>query len=177
MFKLSLGSKELFHSNFIEYLWETDKNKVVNIFRKLLEKQDFLSDINIGNYELSREKEHFDICLHHKEGKTTKYDVILENKVKSIPLKAQLERYAVKDTETCYLLLSLVENFADKKAIEKEGIWKIANYNDLKEAIEEQKFDNDVYVKDYCEFIGLLHELQEEILDDKNFENSKLLAS
>lgn len=175
MFKLSLGSKELFHSNFIEYLWETDKNKVVNIFRKLLG-QDFLSGKIIDNYELSREKEHFDICLHHKEGNKTKYDVILENKVKSIPLKAQLERYA-KDPETRYLLLSLVENFADKEAIEEKGIWKIANYKELKEAIEEQKFGNDVYVKDYCKFIGLLHELQREILDDDNFGNSNLFES
>ena len=90
IFKLSLGSKELFHSNFIEYLWETDREKTVGIFRHLLNKDEFLSGGEICDYELSREKEHFDICIHHKEKKETVYDLILENKVKSIPLNSQL---------------------------------------------------------------------------------------
>ena len=28
IFKMSLGSKELFHSNFLEYLWELDNSRL-----------------------------------------------------------------------------------------------------------------------------------------------------
>ena len=184
IFKLSLGSKELFHSNFIEYLWELDREKVVAIFRNLLDDETFLNgNDDLKEYELSREKNNFDICLHHKNDKgKIVYDFILENKVKSIPLKSQLDRYTNKlkektkqETGIHYLLLSLAENFADKKDIEDGNLWKIANYKELKEAIENNfNYKNDIYTADYCNFIGLMHELQDEILKNDKFIESKL---
>jgi hypothetical protein len=70
-----------------------------------------------------------------------------------------------------------VDKFADKNEIGKKGIWSIANYSQLKTAIErEQKCWNSAvgasYVSDYCKFIGLMHQLQSKILD--NFEHTKL---
>ena len=45
IFRMSLGSKELFHSNFLEYLWSIDPSHKMFV----------------------RDKENFDICLYHEE--------------------------------------------------------------------------------------------------------------
>jgi len=190
IFKLSLGSKELFHSNFLEFLWDIDHNMFIRIVNHLLPDQKWLpTEIDYKDYQLSREKENFDICIFHqqsvKKQKIDVYDLIIENKVKSIPYKEQLRDYKDKvrnnhgmDTPR-FLLLSLVENFPDKTEIAKNpeeyGYWHIANYNQLKDAINREKetwhHKNDgrsTYVQDYCTFIGLMHELQQKILADFN---------
>lgn len=174
IFKLSLGSKELFHSNFLEYLWEVDHRLFLNIINRLLPKgKQLLED----GYELSRELENFDLCLHH-DGV---YDLIIENKVKSIPFKEQLKEYKVKAEKSLtpprFLLLSLVENFPDCDELKKienheeYGHWHIVHYNQLREAIEKEKnlwptTKDRTYIEDYCTFIDLLHQLQQEILKD-----------
>ena len=103
IFKMSLGSKELFHSNFLEYLFYIDHNKFVSLINSLLlpEGKKLLDRVD---YKISREKENFDICLYHEEKREkirrnqkkctyVVYDLILENKVKSIPYKEQLNEY------------------------------------------------------------------------------------
>ena len=171
IFKMSLGSKELFHSNFLEYLWSIDNKRFINLINELFGRGPVL---NAGTtYELSREKENFDICIHHQVGNKTIYDVIIENKVKSIPNKKQLDDYVGKVQnhkqvqDANYLLLSLIEDFPDKAKIKEEGIWTIVNYNHL-HAVIDKSFPNDaskhsVYIKDYLEFIHLMQELEGEI--------------
>ena len=39
IFKMSLGSKELFHSNFLEFLWEIDNDMFIRIVNSLLSKR------------------------------------------------------------------------------------------------------------------------------------------
>ena len=39
IFKLSLGSKELFHSNFLEFLWEHNHACFVGMINELLKKK------------------------------------------------------------------------------------------------------------------------------------------
>ena len=180
IFKMSLGSKELFHSNFLEYLWSIDNKRFINLINELFGRV----VLNAGTtYELSREKENFDICIHHKEENKTIYDVIIENKVKSIPNEKQLKDYVAKvqkhnpNPTANYLLLSLIEDFPDKAKIEEEGIWTIVNYNHLHAAID-KSFPNDaskhsVYIKDYLEFIHLMQELEGEITP-QTFCNEKL---
>ena len=108
IFKMSLGSKELFHSNFLEYLWEVNNLMFVRIINTLLSYTDTQLSETI-HYYLRREKENFDISLYHyldnKEDNKIVYDLILENKVKSIPYKEQLEKYENKgkgDKETIF---------------------------------------------------------------------------
>lgn len=192
IFRLSLGSKELFHSNFLEFLWDMNKAMFIRIINKLLPADHRLPEnINYSYHELSREKENFDICVFHSITKKKKmhivYDLIIENKVKSIPSKIQLDDYVTKVLKNkwnkgCpprYILLTLVDVFADKKIIEDEKVWTIANYNDLKMAVEQEQsiFCTNVgasYVKDYCLFIEQLHKLQHLILS--NFETSQLFG-
>ena len=194
IFKMSLGSKELFHSNFLEYIKEVDMELFLSIINRLLPANSKLLDRK--DYKLSRELENFDLCLYHEEVTSTKkkkdgqeqgkkqivFDLILENKVKSIPRKEQLKEYEDKVNKhnpeghtTRYILLSLAENFADKSDIENENVWQIKCYKDLYDAISSEINSNNLqfscpkdktYIQDYCEFILNLHQLQEKILMD-----------
>ena len=137
--------------------------------------------------ELGREKEHFDLCLFHEEGKKGRivYDLILENKVKSLPDKGQLDRY-VEDIEKkkkgnepnpVFLLLSLAEDFPSWKEIkdDKNKKWTVVNYKNLQDAIAKQKWPQKTgynYIGDYCTFIEKLHLLGKDIL--KNLKNEYL---
>ena len=38
IFRLSLGSKELFHSNFLEYLWDVDKGSFIKMINAVFGK-------------------------------------------------------------------------------------------------------------------------------------------
>ena len=168
IFKMSLGSKELFHSNFLEYLWGVDSNSFKKMICDLLgDHKVFKSDVE---YKLSREKENFDLCIYHEIGSKLEYDVIIENKVKSIPSKQQLDCYVakVKGGNTRFLLLSLIENFFDRVEIEKQKLWKIVHYDVLRTGIE-NNYKNVIrkdatYISDYCSFISNMHSLQKEIV-------------
>lgn len=180
MYFFSLSSKELFHSNFLEFLFQTDCEKFFKIIDKILG-TDFSSEPY--KYALSREKEKFDICISHKV--TTKrrkeadcYDLIIENKVKSIPYYTQLEGYQNKADEhnknldnpqVKILLLSLVQNFPDREKIDGQKNWTIAHYDQLCTLIRSEFSDHPMigqYVKDYCDFLDLLNKLQQSIIDD-----------
>jgi len=191
IFRLSLGSKELFHSNFLEYLWDCDRGSFIQMIRNLYGRADILT-ANPEDYFLSREKENFDVCIYHTENKdengTPIYDLILENKVKSIPYKEQLAEYVKKVAQRkqdapAYLLLSLSKDFPDKGtndvinvSVEIDdkkhnrtipGPWKIINYSQLKGEIENQnKLIKQPYVDDYCRFIEALDELGEAVLNN-----------
>lgn len=183
IFKMSLGSKELFHSNFLEYLWSLDNKRFINLINDLFGSQ-VLN--NSTTYELSREKENFDICIYHKVNKKKIiYDVIIENKVKSIPNKEQLDNYVKKvqsHKQTAnYLLLSLLNSFPDRDDVDinrqKGGLWKIVNYQDLHTAISKHyqalSTKDDIYIDDYLAFIQLMQQL-EVVTIPSNFINNNL---
>lgn len=114
MFHLSLSSKELFHSNFLYWIWKIDSTAFQTIM------------INLGaknvtswpdNWEVLREYESFDLCVVEQvEQGTKKILLVLENKVKSIPYKAQLDKYEKKVQE----LYGVYEDFVDLQ----NGIYK-----------------------------------------------------
>ncbi len=173
MFMLSLGSKELFHSNFLEFIWNNNRQMFIDVINKMTNLDVLNGDPE--NYTFSREKENFDISIFHKEKNKIVYDLIIENKVKSIPRKEQLEDYykKIKDPKEMptLLLLSLVEKFPDKTIIEKAGNWIICNYESLSDAIKRALNNhNDIshiqYIRDYTSFIDNMHDLQSIILDD-----------
>lgn len=191
MFKLSLGSKELFHSNFLEFLWEQDKNKFIEMLRNLLPQSNLfetISQLDYSKLKLDREKQNFDICIYHEDSQCKNkefIDIIIENKVKSIPYKEQLDKYKEKLSKyneylkkykdqwsgkksTC-ILLSLSSEFHNKENIEKD--WKIITYKDLAEGIKKHYTDlnTNTYIGDYVRFIKELDNLN--ILED--FVNQK----
>ena len=166
MFNLSLSSKELFHSNFLYWIWKLDPNAFKSLMAMLLNiSTDDLKWEN--NWEVVREYKSFDLCVKYcdrtedVDGKTkiVSGDVLLviENKVKSIPYKTQLKKYVEKvkklygtryKTEADnvkYILLTLTTHFPDVP----EGIsskdcnwefdgykWKVVTYNKYLENLE-----------------------------------------
>lgn len=165
LFNLSLSSKELFHSNFLGWLAQQYPEFFVEICKDLGCKAGWSNTYWI----VKREYMNFDLCIE-ADGDIV---LVLENKVKSIPSKSQLDEYVDKlnkkekqDNENRDLvLLSLSISFPDKQAIENAMKWQIRSYEDLWQAIVKNKhnfihnlYENDL-IEDYCLFIATLHEL------------------
>lgn len=131
MFNLSLSSKELFHSNMLAWIAEDEDTK--DLFVEILklfgveetQAQDFAEKIRKDEYMVLREYKNFDLCICEKETasntvkgyKEGQILLVLENKFKSIPYKAQLEKYQQKaydlNNPKAYphcVLLSLTQN-------------------------------------------------------------------
>ena len=166
LFNLSLSSKELFHSNFLAWLAQHYPNFFVEICKELGCKADWSN----AEWNVKREYKNFDLCITSDE----KIVMVLENKVKSIPTKAQLDEYVekLKKEEKQYegnidlILLSLSTSFPDKNAIEGEKKWQIRNYEDLCTATRKhmQLINNQYHkalIEDYCSFVATLHEYSE----------------
>ena len=163
MFNLSMASKELFHSNMLYWISQTYREG----FLKMLNILHIDTSQWQGEWESHREKDHFDLSV----SMNGKYLLVLENKVKSIPYKSQLDEYqekaekAEKESKPQYLLLSLCTDFAQKEDMRQEG-WKIANYSDLATAIQciipsiQDDYHRDM-LKDYCFYIEHLHRIQQ----------------
>lgn len=115
MFNLSLSSKELFHSNFLA--WIAEDEDTMELFVSILKlfglknetAEDYAEGIRNGLYVVKREYNNFDFCICENIDnweKGSKQDaeekipgrvlLVLENKFKSIPYKAQLEKYQKK---------------------------------------------------------------------------------
>ena len=187
---MSLGSKELFHSNFLEYLWNVNQRAFIDMINSLpsgkLNKK--LDSNQSNNYILGREVENFDICIFHNDNQGKVYDLVLENKVKSIPYKEQLHDYENKAKKSKYcrfILLTLSKDFPDYSAdkdskSEEDSIinrWDVVGYDDLRSHIASNFKGDKVskkdgqYITDYLDFIKLLSELKDYIIPS----NVKLL--
>lgn len=163
LFNLSLSSKELFHSNFLAWLAQHYPDFFVEICKDLGCKADWSN----AEWNVKREYENFDLCITSDE----KNVMVLENKVKSIPTKAQLDKYVEKlkkeyEGNIDLILLSLSTSFPDKQAIEDEKKWQIRNYKDLCTATRKhmQLINNQYHkalIEDYCSFVATLHECSE----------------
>lgn len=161
LFNLSLCSKELFHSNFLYWLGTTHCALFVAVCKELGCKVNW----NASPENIKREYCNLDLCACC-DGQIT---FILENKVKSIPQKSQLDRYVRENNPQTddLILLSLATEFPDKESILNDGLWKIRSYKDLCEAISKHKklLEGDSYalalVEDYCSFINNLHQLSQ----------------
>lgn len=147
LFNFSLGSKELFHSNFLAWLGENDSTRTifVGIIKDFLSKskkkidvswlEDFIK--NPTQFDINREFMHFDLCIK----RNNKPVLILENKVKSLPYFEQIDKYhkkviekkAWKDCNISYVLLTLIDDFIDRERIEKE--WIIVSYKELADSL------------------------------------------
>ena len=159
MFNLSMASRELFHSSFLYWLSQAYPSVFKEVMKKL--------GVNTGgwnnDWKAPREVNHFDLSIV-RASNPNEYLLILENKVKSIPNKQQLDKYKNTVNNSNYLLLSLSVQFPQKQDILDSG-WLIANYQQL--AIALYSVVNDVknqyhrdLILDYCSYIICLHGIQ-----------------
>ena len=195
MFNLSLSSKELFHSNFLYWIWTLNPNSFCSLLQKF--------GVDTSSWEnpkddwvVEREYLSFDVCVKRPD-KIESIDgtpriiygdvlFVLENKVKSIPYKDQLDTYKKKVDELYgkrrttdaqnvqYVLLTLMTGFPEQEA---DG-WKVVNYTKyvlfLKEIVkdlslpqkEQEEINSAAYVtsiiEDYIEFLENLITLYDE---------------
>lgn len=85
LFQLSLASRELFHSNFLAWLFGRHPTWVGPILGSKAGDERW----KLGPKGTRREERSLDLVLHLADGST----LIVENKVKSVPYSEQLERY------------------------------------------------------------------------------------
>ena len=175
MFQLSLGSKELFHTNFLYWLSKAEPNAFWRIMSKFGIKTD-----DKGSLAVKREWEHFDLSIVHetvkkKKGKDVKIVdnivAVIENKVKSIPRIKQLEEYndkietVNKDNECKKILLALIDPGFDHN---EEG-WSCFTYEKYRGFIEdcltiiENDYDRCIF-EDYYNMIDTLISFKDEWL-------------
>lgn len=115
MFNLSLSSNELFHSNFLYWIWKAYPEKFKIIINQLIGEGNYWDDKwKDKTIEVRREYKNFDLCIIDVTNKTstdTESEIeeengyyssdglilfVLENKVKSIPYRQQLVKYSEK---------------------------------------------------------------------------------
>jgi hypothetical protein len=123
MFHLSLSSKELFHSNFISWLFLNYREECSKIMRTFI-------DDNEGSYSIKnvkREEKNRDLIIYFENELGFKKKLTIENKLKSLPNLKQLEEYSLDKTESDYfLLLSLTKPIfsEEDKFFVGEVYWK-----------------------------------------------------
>ncbi|MFI3290964.1 MAG: PD-(D/E)XK nuclease family protein [Opitutales bacterium] len=171
IYHMSLSSSELFHSNFIEWLFN-------HVFTPLAKEQfmkfffakgnEEFHKFDFDNLHLKREKLNTDISFLAEDERR----FIIENKFKSYPTKSQLDKYKNDGTEVVLLYFKLAEGDFGK-------FEKLYNPKSYKEFIEELG-KNDVYksknansnhnyIKEqYREYLKNMIELFEEFSPNSN---------
>jgi hypothetical protein len=170
LFQVSLGSKELFHSNLIAWILEQKISTKHNSFilEKFLEHlfgdRSFLGKEEIINYfDILRESNNIDLIIKWQVGNEI-WIALFENKVKSIPTLKQLKEYSdkgegmvsrklkfKKDTKTASHLPILIKgkylltmSTVDEPDIFKSENWINITYNlhilDFLRSISDLKF-------------------------------------
>lgn len=157
MFNLSLSSKELFHSNFLSYLFNYDNS----LFCKIIGSDFF-------EFKVKRERKNIDIEI---AGNYTKY--IIENKIKDIIDNVQIEKIENCRKENDYdrvYLFSLLGNNLEMLG-KKHPLWEEIGYEKIIAVLKEHKF-NDIYLEllknDYCNFLAILISLLKEEFENCN---------
>jgi len=96
LFQASLGSKELFHSNMLAWMLEQKNDKeefeVLSYFIKTVAKVDVEIITKENTHKIAREENKIDLTIKWKSGNDWNL-IFIENKMKSIPTKKQLEEY------------------------------------------------------------------------------------
>lgn len=103
LFNLSLGSKELFHSDFLAWFCTEYRSQASTLFKEFVSGE----SLCIKERGVLRERNHQDLRIQFEGGQT----LVVENKVKSIPNEGQLDEYSKRysnDPKMAFLLLSLV---------------------------------------------------------------------
>ncbi len=175
LFQLSLSSKELFHSNFLAWLCETYPQYAGRLFA------DFLSHAppTYDRLCVYRERHNIDLWIEYPGGG----ELLIENKVKSLPAKQQLEEYAAtvsNNPRADFLLLSLTHPAflsPNERLIHLSNgtVWHYLTYRELADKFRDllphiraiNKYHG-LLLNDYIHFITHLDALQRHFDVDGN---------
>lgn len=170
-YQMSLGSKELYHSNVWAWLINTDSN-FVKCFFDNINPEDLVPGGTI------REEEHRDVTIHLKNGKV----LVIENKLKSIPSIEQLEKYS-KDLSNKFSN-GLLTGFETPRIVDQNTQmvngtsypWKFKPYNEIAAEItkclnnteSEVIKQNKSVIESYCKDLEYLYFLVNSTLKENN---------
>lgn len=165
MFKFSMSSLELFHSNFLEWLFHQNPSAFLKCFGIDVEtdkEYTIQRECTLGSDKVNDKKKKWitDIAVFAKEnGNDEKLVLIIENKIKSLPSKGQLESQSEKAGENCKK--NLLTLFELPKGYNLHG-FTIVKYIDLVKNIREQyKYNTyfNPYIEDYCKMVETLQQI------------------
>lgn len=178
MFKFSMSSLELFHSNFLEWLFNQNPSAFLICFGidvKTDKDYTIQREYTLGSDKVNDKKKKWitDIAVFAKEnGKDEKKLVlIIENKIKSLPSKGQLEAQSKLAGDCEKVLLTLFElpkdynlhGFTVVKYIDCEvGLFYMRQNSGLIKKIREQYKNTKYftpYIEDYCKMVETLQQI------------------
>lgn len=160
IYQMSLGSKELFHSNIWAYLLENDI-EFLKVFLPDFEFDKYLND----KYQVFREKDNRDIIIFLENKNGDKEHVVIENKIKSLPRIDQLEKYTENVERHTFIqgiLTGIGDNILDFSTSDKlKAKWLYVNYETISERIRtiannskiEVIHQNLHIINEYCEVL------------------------
>ncbi len=134
IYKMSLGSKELYHSNVWAWLIEKDSAFIQAFFPPSSIPQEAKFD------RVTREEENRDLSIWYIFPDNSQKCLVIENKLKSIPYVEQLDKYT-GDLGDCFLEGALTglrcPNIVDTTRIKriKEKVWRFVSYSEISDRI------------------------------------------
>lgn len=195
MFRLSLCSKELFHSNF--WAWLIEQNpKFITIFGKEFDNVNSVKDINLLREEKICTAEHEDLFTENKiYKKKCIADLaficndnlyIIENKLKSLPDEEQINDYlngSIEDKYNNYkgkrnvILISFT-----KPVFINESKFTYISYQEICNKLNELKYlfdknnENKIILESYIKYLDLMNKLKDSLsLKNNNLTYGELL--
>ena len=167
MFKFSMSSLELFHSNFLEWLFDQNYSAFLKCFGIEVETNKEYTierEFCLGSNKIDGKKKNWitDIAVFAKDKNNDdeKYRselvLIIENKIKSLPSKGQLEAQAEFAGNNCKKVLLTL--FVLPEDYDCKG-FAVVEYKDLIKGIREQYKNTKYfvpYIEDYCQMVETL---------------------
>lgn len=126
IYKMSLGSKELYHSNIWAWIINRE-HSFVNAFTK-----DKPFDLKL--IQVTREEKNRDLTLWYGKNSKREKAIVIENKLKAIPTEAQLEKYKEELKGNFYK--GILTGFMEPSFKLPEG-WIFVSYSKLTNAMLE----------------------------------------
>ncbi|MFE4430438.1 hypothetical protein ACFRH9_25970 [Peribacillus butanolivorans] len=160
LYRVSLGSKELFHSEFLQTMFEWYPNLMNPILAS------WMGVDNIKILSSEREAEGYKDLVIVIEHNGQKRKIIIENKVKSLPTEEQILSYSKKKEYHKGILLSLLTvDFLSEGEIKTYGFvqWTSISYKclfkDLKEILPEIQKKNAKHAMYFEDYLFILEAL------------------
>lgn len=164
IYQMSLGSKELFHSNVWVYLLENDI-EFLKVFLPDFEFDEYKKD----GFQVFREKANRDIIIYLENRSGSKTHITIENKIKSLPHIEQLEDYTKYVDGRAFqqgILTGIGDNIIDFSSSEKlKDKWIYVNYEAISERIRriaansksETIQQNLHIINEYCDILNAIN--------------------
>jgi hypothetical protein len=162
IFAMSLGAKELFHTNFLAYILETDNNDFKKSQKSLIK---LLTGKDKGVVSVSREESHLDLIIRHDD-----ISVYIEAKLKSLPLKNQLDSYnqtisQLTKKQSVKNLRKLIISPIDPDL--QDGEWEWLGWDKIENCIQ---VDESLILKIYKNDLRLINKICTAVFNGLNLE-------